>query len=339
MAGAGAFDMNFLLIGLLALAVLVLGYLATALVLIASRPPAIASPRDVFGFAALKAGDPPADLPNLQRYAAKDGEEPACRHYASSSDRILIFIHGSSYHGGGYNALAQAIAQSGTAKVILPNLRGHYQSGRRRGDIDYIGQFEDDIADLIHHLRSQGLQGPITLGGHSSGGGLAIRFAGGAYAGLVSNYLLLSPIIPKSPAVRDGTAGGWSSLHMRRISGLLLLNAPGIHGFDGLSVIQFNKPPVFWDGTETLSYSWRLNASYHPRYRYDKDIQALAAKALVLVGADDEANDPAALRALFESHAPGSPCSIVPDVNHFAIFSDPGVLERIRRWLAAQPLP
>jgi len=59
--------------------------------------------------------------------------------------------------------------------------------------------------------------------------------------------------------VRDGTAGGWASLHARRLYGLLMLNAVGIHGFDGLQVIEFNKPAALWDGTETLSYSYRLN--------------------------------------------------------------------------------
>jgi non-heme chloroperoxidase len=169
---------------------------------------------------------------------------------------------------------------SGAAKVILPNLRGHYQSGRRRGDVDYIGQFEDDLIDLIEFLRRKGLTGPVTLGGHSSGGGLAIRFAGGGHQNIVSRFLLLAPIIPVSPAVRDGSAGGWSRLNMRRLSGLLMLNAVGIHGFDGLSVIEFNKPEKFWDGTETLSYSHRLNASYHPRYRYSEDVRALDDKAL-----------------------------------------------------------
>ena len=246
-------------------------------------------------------------------------------------------MHGSSYHGAGYHALASFISQSGAAKVVLPNLRGHYQSGLRRGDVDYIGQFEDDIADLIALLRRDGLQGPIVLGGHSSGGGFAIRFAGGAYKDTVSNYLVLSPIIPTSPAVRKGTAGGWANLHFRRLIGLIMLNTIGIHGFDALPIVAFNKPAQYWDGTETLSYSYRLNASYHPRYRYAADLRGLDGKALVLIGAQDESIDPEALRAVFAADAPRSPVTVLPNVNHFGIFADPAVLQKIVEWMQGLP--
>lgn len=329
--------MEIIFVGLACFGVLLaLGFI-TAFTLVASPSPKMEHPRDVFGFSLLKPSTKDAEIPDLRRYAARDGEELAYRLYDSSSARILIFVHGSSYHGAGYNALATAISASGAAKVILPNLRGHYQSGRRRGDVDYIGQFEDDLIDLIEFLRREGLPGPITLGGHSSGGGLAIRFAGGGHQNIVSSFLLLAPIIPVSPAVRDGSAGGWSSLNMRRLSGLLMLNAVGIHGFDGLSLIEFNKPEIFWDGTETLSYSHRLNASYHPRYRYLADVRALDDKALVLVGADDEAIDAEALRGLFTATPPRSRAAILPKINHFGIFSDALALQTVIDWLRGLP--
>jgi len=88
---------------------------------------------------------------------------------------------------------------------VLPNMRGHYQSGRHRVDVDYIGQMEDDMADLIRHLREQRLNGPITLGGHSSGGGFAIRFAGGGQAALSSSPSRAAVDTPRDtmPAVTD----------------------------------------------------------------------------------------------------------------------------------------
>jgi non-heme chloroperoxidase len=329
--------MESILIGLACFGVLLaLGFIL-AFALVASSSPRIENPRDVFGFSLLKRSTEDTVIRDLKRYAARDGADLAYRFYDSSSERILIFVHGSSYHGAGYNALAMAISASGAAKVVLPNLRGHYQSGRRRGDVDYIGQFEDDLIDLIQFLRREGLKGPITLGGHSSGGGLAIRFAGGGHQNAVSSFLLLAPIIPASPAVRDGSAGGWSSLNMRRLSGLLMLNTLRIHGFDGLSVIEFNKPEEFWDGTETLSYSYRLNASYHPRYRYSEDVRALGDKALVLVGDDDEAVNAAALHSLFAGSASRSHVVTLPSINHFGIFSDSAALKAVIDWLRALP--
>ncbi len=317
-------------VGLLALAVL-----TAALILVASPPPQIEKPDDVFGFESLRNSRVPANIPELKRYKARDGSELAYRIYASPSERLLIFIHGSSYHGAGYHALASVVSQSGAATVVLPNLRGHLQSGRRRGDVDYIGQLEDDIADLIQFLRNEGLRGPLTLGGHSSGGGLTIRFAGGTHGGAVSHFLLLSPVIPTSPSVKGGTAGGWAILHKRRLFGLLALNALGIQGFNALPIVEFNKPEKYWDGTETLSYSYRLNASYHPRYDYRKDIRGLGDKALVMVGAADEAVDATSLQSMIASDAPGSQMKILPGINHFGLFTEPKALQEIAAWLQA----
>jgi pimeloyl-ACP methyl ester carboxylesterase len=144
-------------------------------------------------------------------------------------------------------------------------------------------------------------------------------------------------VIPTSPAVRAGTAGGWANLHLRRLYGLLALNAIAIRGFNVLPIVEFNKPSKYWDGTETLSYSYRLNASYHPRYRYADDVRAVGDKALVLVGADDEAVDPDALRALFASNAPHAQVVVLPRINHFGIFTDPVALQKISEWLRSLP--
>jgi alpha-beta hydrolase superfamily lysophospholipase len=328
---------KIILIGVACLGGLFVLGLATALGLIASPEPPMEELKDVFDFASLRKTPSEIDPPSLRRYPARDGEELAYRIYESTAERILIFIHGSSYHGGGYHALASAISLGGAAKVILPNLRGHYMSGQRRGDVDYVGQYEDDLDDLIKFLRSQNLTGPITLGGHSSGGGLAIRFAGGAHAGDVSSYLLMAPIIPRSPAVKGGTAGGWASVHWKRLYGLLALNAIGIHGFNGLPIIAFNKPPKFWDGTETLSYSYRLNVSYHPRYKYDDDIRALSDQTLVLVGANDEAVEAEALRTLIAADTPKAQIKIMPGISHFGIFTEPAALETAAAWLKTLP--
>ncbi|EEA03540.1 alpha/beta hydrolase fold [Burkholderia sp. H160] len=298
--------------------------ICVAVAMVATSPRLAPAEKDVFGFASLRS-TPDTELPPLLRYPAGDGEQLAYRFYDSSADPILIFIHGSSYHGRSYHALASAVSASGAAKVILPNLRGHYQSGRHRGDVEYIGQLEDDIADLIAELRRQNYHGPITLGGHSSGGGFVIRFAGGAHAQLVSRFLLSSPVIPTSSTLRDGSASGWAQLHTRRLIGLVILNALGIRGFNALPVIDFNKPVRLWDGTETLSYSYRLNTSYHPRNRYVSDLRKLAGKAIVLVGEHDEAVDAERLQKLFERECPASLFKILPDTNHFGIFTSAAV--------------
>jgi pimeloyl-ACP methyl ester carboxylesterase len=327
---------NAVLIGVATLVGLFLLALAAALYFIARPQPPIAAPKDVFGFAAL--GDRAAqNPPAIRRYAARDGEQLAYRLYDSPTDRVLVFVHGSSYHGAGYHPLAAALSAAGAAKVVLPNLRGHYLSGRHRGDVEYIGQLEDDIADLIAAVRRSGLAGPLTLGGHSSGGGFVVRFAGGPHAGLASSFLVLAPAIPLGPAVRGGDGGGWASVHLRRIYGLTALNAIGIHGFDGLPVIDFNKPVQYWDGTETLTYSHRLNVSYHPRLRYQDDMRALGERALVAIGERDEAFDPQIMRAMFAADAPKARFEVLPGINHLGLITEPAAHAAIAAWLTSLP--
>lgn len=318
-------------VGLASIALVV----CVALAMVATSPGRAREEKDVFGFASLRA-TPDADPPPILRYAARDGEQLAYRFYDSSANQILIFVHGSSYHGRSYHELAASVSSSGAAKVVLPNLRGHFQSGRRRGDVEYVGQLEDDIADLIGALRGQNLHGPIILGGHSSGGGFAIRFAGGCHSPLVSQFLLLSPVIPTSSTLRGGTSGGWAQLHMRRLIGLLILNALGIRGFNALPVIEFNKPARFWDGTETLSYSYRLNASYHPRNRYRLDMQKLAGRTAILIGERDEAIDAQGLRTLINRESGAIQYDILADTNHFGIFTSASAHTMIAEWLTQQ---
>jgi non-heme chloroperoxidase len=303
-------------------------FLSTAIYFVLTPATKVTSEANVFGFSA--SYQQPADLPELRRFKARDGSQLAYRFYDSTSEKQLFFFHGSSYHSVAYHALAQAISSSGLAKVYMPNLRGHYLSGVRRGDVDYIGQLEDDIADLISFARDQGEKAEIYLGGHSSGAGLAIRFAGGKYADVVNGYVLLAPVIPLAPSVKGGDAGGWANVNQNRLYGLLALNAVGISGFNGLPIIEFNKPEKFWDGTETLSYSYRLNTSYHPRYDYVSDITLMGDKVLVLVGEEDEAIDTGKLKALFEDATSGIEVAILPGVNHFGIFTDPSAFKAIR---------
>jgi non-heme chloroperoxidase len=137
--------------------------------------------------------------------------------------------------------------------------------------------------------------------------------------------------------VKQGRAGGWANLHFKRLYGLLALNAIRVHGFDALPIIEFNKPPKFWDGTETLSYSYRLNVSYHPTYDYKSDVAALGERALVLVGASDESIDAQVLRGVIASDAPRAQVTIMPGISHFGIFTEPEAWNAIATWLQTLP--
>src|SRR5690606_30069305 len=138
-------------------------------------------------------------LPTLESFEARDGAGLFYRHYPSQSEKVLILLHGTALHGVYLHPLAQALSAAGAVRVYVPELRGHGHAPVRRGDIDYIDQLEDDLADLITHIRrTTSKESPVIIGGHSSGGGLAVRFAGGRYQNLASAYLLLAPYLGHS---------------------------------------------------------------------------------------------------------------------------------------------
>ena len=143
------------------------------------------------------------NLLQLQTFTARDGKQLAYRHYPAQSDKVLILVHGSGYHSRYLLPLAEFISAEGLAQVYTPDLRGHGSTPERRGDVDYIDQLEDDLADLIAIIRNDNPDAKLIVGGHSSGGGLVIRFAGSQYGQQADAYVLLSPFLKyNAPAIR-----------------------------------------------------------------------------------------------------------------------------------------
>ncbi|GAB4352111.1 MAG: alpha/beta hydrolase [Oricola sp.] len=310
-------------------------YFAIALALIASQRPGKLSGTGGLDFSVLTGGDLREPAP-LQSHMARDGAQLFYRSYDSGRDGapLLVFVHGSGWHGLAYDGLARAIAGSGAADVVLPDLRGHGANPRRRGDVDYIGQLEDDLADLVEIVRKPGQK--LVIGGHSSGGGLAIRFAGGAHGKMADGAVLLAPYLHyKAPTVRPNS-GGWAHPLTRRIIGLAMLNNAGITALNGLTAIQFALPRSVLDGpsgrTATAAYSFRLNASYAPRDDYRADIAQLPPFLLV-AGRDDEAFVADQYEPVMAPANPDGRYVILDGVSHLGVIGAPGTAEAVVRYL------
>ncbi|MCX5813184.1 MAG: alpha/beta fold hydrolase [Proteobacteria bacterium] len=270
-------------------------------------------------------------IPQLKTFTARDGTQLAYRLYPSQSDKALILLHGSGSHGRYFLPLAEFISSEGLAQVYTPDLRGHGSKPKRRGDVDYIGQLEDDLADFIAMIRRDNPKAMIIAGGHSSGGGLALRFAGSKYGHQADAYMLLSPYLQYNAPTTRPNSGGWARPYTKRIIGLVLLNNIGIHWFNGLTVIDFNMPKEVRDGTETLSYTYRLNTSYAPR-DYKKDLRAITQPLLVVVGSADEAFYPCVFEAVISEFTKGK-VKLLPDVTHLGAVVSPTVQPVVKEWL------
>jgi pimeloyl-ACP methyl ester carboxylesterase len=89
----------------------------------------------------------------IQSFQARSGSTLFYRSYGEQSALDLILMHGSGADSAYLSSLATWISSSGIARVWTPDVRGHGASPVRRGDIDYIGQLEDDLADLSSLIR------------------------------------------------------------------------------------------------------------------------------------------------------------------------------------------
>lgn len=263
-------------------------------------------------------------LPPLLTFKARDGEILSYCLYGHSDRNLMLLLHGSSGHGANLDGFAKKMAQEAT--VCVPTARGHCKSGSKPGTCSYVGQLEDDLADLLNHLNAQNYQFKSMVG-FSSGGSLAIRFSGGKYGNLVDCYALLAPVVPAyKPLTRQGS--NWVRVNYIRIPLLVIANMLGLTCFNQATVITFNRPRSRNDGTETLSYSYNLLFSMNPRFDYLQDIASIDGRSIVIGGRNDECLIVDAYKDLFKK----SPIYIFDDLNHFALVSDPRVLEKVREF-------
>lgn len=280
-------------------------------------------------------------MPTLNHYEARDGANLAYREYSSTQNTNKILIHGSAWHCMQFHPLAIYLSESGIATVITPDLRGHGFDPKRRGDVDYIGQLEDDMADLIEVIKQQRPQANIILGGHSSGGGLAIRFAGGKHRGLANAYILLAPFLKYNAPTTKPNSGNWAAPLTRRIAGLSMLNKLGIHALNYLKVIEFNMPHSVLDGpygdSATTAYSYRLNTSFAPRSNYARDLNALTKPFLLLAGNADESFYADQYEHVISKHSTRGTYVLLENVGHIDLLSNKESHENIATWLNKPP--
>lgn len=284
-----------------------------------------------------------SDLPPLRTFTARDKTALAYRFYKSAGvpPRIIILVHGSGWHGMQFHAMARRLSTGGHGAVIAPDMRGHGYNPVRRGDVDHIGQMEEDMADLIDHV-SRGRKRPqIILGGHSSGGGFVVRFAGGDYRDKADGFILLAPYLKFNAPTTRRNAGGWARPATRRIIGLSMLNILGITALNELPVIGFDMPGAVLDGpyghTATTSYSYRMNTGFAPRSDYEGDLAAMTKPFLVIAGDADEAFYGALYEPTISAHTNAGTYRILSGVTHMGVVTGPDGVRAMETWLKKHP--
>ena len=302
--------MRKVLWGLIGLILVIFGVLGAILALNAPvKPPPLASVNEPFADVNF------SDLPVVQTYPARDGTNLSYRLYEGGGAHVVVLIHGSTDDGSGMHPLAKALRDAG-ASVYVPVLRGHRNSGRS-GDIDYIGQLEDDLADFVVLLRRLHSNASFTLAGFSSGGGFVLRVIAGPAETLFDRFIMISPALPPgAPTIRPNT-GGWVSLAMPRIILLAALNRVGADWFNGLPIIAFATSPKAPNLTSV--YSFRLAVDFGAPQDYLSGLGRSAKPAALLIGGGDELFYPDRFAPLLGPVRSDLRMTIAPGVGHIGM--------------------
>ncbi len=265
-------------------------------------------------------------MPGIERYHARDGTELAYRHYpprSPATGQLAIVVHGSSGSSIAVHALAKTLAERGV-ETFAPDMRGHGASGTR-GDIAYLGQLEDDLSDFVGEIRKANPVAPLTLIGHSAGGGFALRVAGSPIQNLFVRTVLLAPYLGYDAPSSRQDAGGWASPDIPRFLALSMLRRLGIICCESLPTIAFAVGP----NTSAIlapTYSFRLMRNFGSSNSYRDDLAAAGKPVTLFAGAADELMSPDKYKDAVGQHAS---VKLIDGVNHMGIVSDHAAVSAI----------
>jgi alpha-beta hydrolase superfamily lysophospholipase len=261
-------------------------------------------------------------MPQLERFSARDGTNLAYRHYPARGafvGKIAIVVHGSSGSSPAVHALADALAARGV-ETYAPDMRGHGGSGTR-GDIGYLGQLENDLEDLVALVRETQPSAPITLLGHSAGGGFALRIASSPIRDLFARAVLLAPYLGYDAPTNRPDSGGWASADIPRFLALRALRSMGIDCCEALPTLAFAVPP----NSEKIlasTYSYRLMRNFATR-GYKADFAAATIPLTLIAGADDELMLADKYADAVHAVAPKVNVKLIDGVDHMGIVGSP----------------
>jgi alpha-beta hydrolase superfamily lysophospholipase len=302
---------------------------------------------------------------------ARDGIQLACHQYSPNTATPLariIFFHGSSFNSRRYANLAKACVQQGY-EAVLCDWRGHGSSQGTPGTCTYVGQLEDDVADIINYFEHHQ---PLTLvlGGHSSGSMICLRYIkkygqdkiDGCYfiAPAVSNTM--EPMRYESQSFKNNflfkyfrkkqyfTPAPQSALkHMPKVKHKLFLLAAMFPFLRQRTVVRFpgTEKMAALEG-RVLSYSYNLSSSLSVG-SYAKSFAQIKVPVIFICGEVDEILHVDFLPMLCQWHL--SPfldkqVHMLPKLNHMSVIN--GASRIFPNWLnerwgqkdeKKQPLP
>lgn len=266
-------------------------------------------------------------------FTVRDNKRIFAYRFPNRSESTIVLIHGVASSAYLYNKTAGLLQEATQAEIYAIDLRGHGQSDGNSGDVDYINQYVDDLADIIKEIRKEKPNGKIIITGHSMGGGVALRYAMEKQYEQPDGFLLFAPLIGhNSPAFQQGQsdeqAEAFMKIHIERIIGLKMLNEINNHEYDSLPVLFFNLPET----VPLRKYSYRANKSMTPD-DYVTGLKAVKVPMLVLIGSNDEAFSAEALqKAVLENSS--AKVHIIDKTTHNGVRHNTQSFNFIKDWFS-----
>lgn len=268
-------------------------------------------------------------------FTVRDKHKIFAYKFSKKSPNTIILIHGVKSDATDYLKTAQVLQQATKSEVYAIDLRGHGLSEGKSGDVDYINQYADDLADIIETIRKNKPDGKIIIAGHSMGGGIILRYAIGNYKEKVDGFLLFAPLIghnspafPQGQVAENDSTESFMKINIARIIGLKMLNEINWHEQDSLPVLFFNLPI----GTPLRAYSYRANMSMAPE-NYVDGLKAVKVPMLVLIGNKDEAFVAEAQQNAILGNSKGE-VQIIDGATHESILHNSISFQLITKWFS-----
>lgn len=227
---------------------------------------------------------------DIQRITAEDGVQIAYREFLPEGEGrhpCLLFVHGSTCHGGAYGNVGPDLAKAGVGAYLM-DLRGHGLSGGPRGDVPTPGMLLKDIEALLGEIRGRRCS-RLFLGGHSSGGGIAAKYYV-EHRKDIAGLVLLAPYFHhKAPQNSQGRS---DVVHVSKARLALALLNPSI---------RFLHYDIADDEDELSVADYSLNWTKAARFTdYGKGIRSIDLPVVWIVGENDDFFDIAKMREEFE---------------------------------------
>lgn len=202
----------------------------------------------------------------LAEFRTRRGEPLSYRLYPSWSDNLLLLIHGLAGDSRYLAVLAHAVAAEGLASVVTPDLRGHGVAPHSgRASLTSEAQLEEDMEELLVHVRMKTPASRLVWGGHSLGAGLALRLTLAGSAPWQSGLLMIAPYLPCDDETDD--LGGWLT--------------------EEKEFMRVNMPERFRTGSEVLEYDRSFLEAAIPPKNFADRLKGRGIKTEVVLGAED----------------------------------------------------